>query len=414
MKQLIVLFAFLSLAVTPAKAQHSTVDPPHIKTVIFKPVAVNAYAPIIPQNGSLMLSFDDLNADEADYWYRVTHCEFDGSPSRLATTEYIDGYAEDRIRTYENSLNTLQPYTNYKLTLPNSKTRFKLSGNYVLDIIDDDGAVVFSRDFIVYESRSTVGVAVYRSRDISKIQSQQAVEFIVNLPGMRVNNPAVEILPVVIQNNNPATAITGLKPQFYRGTQLLYKYNAETSYWAGNEFHYFDTKAIRTTTLNIGRVVLDDLYNSFLYTHSPRRFQPYTLNPDINGNFVVRILGGYEPEIEADYSWVHFSLDMDRLPEGDEIFISGNFNNWQLSDTNRLEFNTETGLYEKAILLKQGFYNYQYLIRRSDGALDNHFVDGSHFQTENDYTVIIYYREIGERYTRVIGVGYGNSEKINN
>ena len=173
----------------------------------------------------------------------IEHCTVDWESSNLLVSEFINGYAEDRILNYENSFNTLQPYTNYTLTIPNENTVIKVSGNYRILVLDEDEAIVFKRRFVVYEPEVTVGVPIYRSRDISFIDSKQSVEFIINHPNFRINNPNQEIKPVILQNNNWATAITGLKPQFFRGSQLLYKYNKETSFWGGNEFLYFDSKS---------------------------------------------------------------------------------------------------------------------------------------------------------------------------
>ncbi|UMB59257.1 DUF5103 domain-containing protein [Lutibacter sp. A80] len=396
-------------------SQQKIEDAEHIKTIIFQPTLVNNYAPIIRLGESIRLIFDDLNADEHDYTYRIEHCDYNWNSSNLSDSEFIDGYAEDRIRDYENSFNTLQPYTNYTLTIPNENTRIKISGNYKIYVINDYDEVVFERKFVVYESQVTVGVTIYKSRDISTIDTNQSVEFIINHPSLRINNPKEEILPVVIQNNNWQTAIEGLKPQFYRGTQLLYKYNKETSFLAGNEFLYFDTKSIRNTTLNIARVELGtDLYHTYLYTNEERIDQPYTLFEDINGNFVVRVLNGDDNNTEADYSWVHFSLSSLENLEGKDVYVSGNFNNWQLNESNKLTYNAENGLYETSLLLKQGFYNYQFVTKTADGTINNSDIDGSFYQTENDYTVIVYYNKFGSRYTRVIGVGNGNSEKMNN
>jgi len=211
------------------------------------------------------------------------------------------------------------------------------------------------------------------------------------------------------------TAITGLKPQFYRGTQLLYKYNKETSFWGGNEFLYFDSKSIRNTTISIGRVELGtELYQTYLYTNEERIDLPYTLFPDVNGNFIIRTLNGQNSNTDADYSWVHFSLNCLENLDGKDIYIHGNFNNWQLNESNKLRYNQNSGLYEAQILLKQGFYNYQYVTKNQKGVMSNYDIDGSHYQTENDYTVLVYYKKFGSRYTKVIGVGFGNSEKINN
>ncbi|WP_299526681.1 DUF5103 domain-containing protein [uncultured Lutibacter sp.] len=414
MKKYFLLFCFYYF-VQLGFSQSNFTEPDNIKSIVFKSSVSNTYTPIIRLGERINLSFDDLNANEEDYTYKIEHCSIDWEPSELSESEFIQGYAEDRIRNYENSFNTLQPYTNYTLTIPNENTKIKISGNYLLTVLNDDDEIVFKRHFVVYEPKVTVGVTVYKSRDISTINTKQSVEFIINNPNFRINNPDKEIVPVILQNNNWQTAISGLKPQFYRGTQLLYKYNKETSFWGGNEFLYFDSKVIRSSTLNIANVELgNELYNTYLYTNEERVDKPYTLFPDVNGNFIIRTLQGINSNTDADYSWVYFSLKTSQNLEGKELYISGNFNNWQLNETNKLNYNTETGLYEASLLLKQGFYNYQYMTKTENNILNNCDIDGSYYQTENDYTVLVYYTKFGSRYTQVIGVGFGNSEKINN
>ena len=396
-------------------SQTEGTDAVHIKTIILKPVAINSYAPIVQLGEKLLLTFDDLNADEHTYSYKIEHCNMDWSKSNLLKSEFVNGFAEDRIRAYENSFNTLQPFTNYSVTIPNETTKLTISGNYLISVLNDDEQMVFSRRFVVYEPIVTVGVAVFKSRDIFYFNTKQSVEFTINTPNMLINNPSEEISPVILQNNNWKNAITGLKPQCFRGDQLLYKYNKETSFWAGNEFLYFDSKSIRSSSLNIANVELgEDLYHTYLFTDEERRNQPYTLYPDVNGNFVIRNLNGENSNTDADYSWVYFSLKTSQNLEGKEIYVSGNFNNWQLNDANKLTYNEALGLYEAKLLLKQGFYNYQYVTKATDGMISAHDIDGSFYQTENDYTVLVYYKKFGSRYTKVIGVGYANSEKTNN
>lgn len=406
----VILFSFSLLS-----AQEIENDPDYIKTVVLKPSNVNSYAPIMKLGQRFTFSFDDLNADERDYYYKIEHCDLDWKSSNLMESEFIDGYAEDRIQDFENSFNTLQYYTHYTVTFPNDDTRIKITGNYLISLIDEDDQVVLTRRFIIYQPKVTVGVAISKSRDLKYYNTKQAVEFSINHPNLNINNANDEIFPVILQNNNWQTAISGLKPQFYRGTQLLYKYNKETSYWAGNEFLYFDSKSIRNTTLNIGKVELGrELYHSYLYTNEERIDQPYTLFEDINGNFIVRTLNGVNTDLDADYSWVHFSLECLENLKGKEIYVNGNFNNWQLNEANKLTYNLDTKLYETQILLKQGFYNYQYVTQTEDGQISNKDIDGSFYQTENDYTVIVYYKKFGSRYTQVIGVGNGNSSKLIN
>lgn len=396
-------------------AQDDLNDPEYIKSVIVKPVGANRFAPVIRLGETLQVSFDDLVADEREYHYKLEHCNEYWESSKLNESEYIRGYASDRIRNYENSFNTLQPFTHYHFTIPNNETSIKISGNYKLSILTEDDEVVFERKFVVYESQVTVGVTVHKSRDISTINSKQSVEFSVNYPSFRIDNPKEELYTVILQNNNWQNAISDLKPQFFRGSQLLYKYNKETSFWAGNEFLYFDTKSIRNTTLNVARVDQGEhLYHTILYTDDARKNRPYTLNPDINGNFIVRKLTNNNEALDADYSWVHFSLKADHVRNDEKVFVHGNFNNWQLDTSNEMSYNMDSGLYETMLLLKQGFYNYQYVTVNENREVHNYTVDGSYYQTENDYTVLVYYKKFGSRYTKLIGVGFGNSEKLLN
>ncbi|MCF6181319.1 DUF5103 domain-containing protein [Lutibacter sp.] len=395
-------------------SQNIVLESNYIKTVILKPNSTNSYAPILKLGDKLMLSFDDLNADETEYYYKIEHCTYNWNISNLNSSEYIDGFDKDRIRDYENSFNTLQPYTHYQVHFPNEYTRIKISGNYLISVLNEDEEVIFQRKFILFQPKVIVGVYIHKSRDVATIETKQSVEFVINHPNLIFNNASEEIKPVILQNDNWQFSITNLKPQFYRGTQLLYKYDKETSFWAGNEFLYFDSKSIRNSNLHIVKSELGkQLYHTYLYPNEPRVNEPYTLYPDIDGNFIIRTLDGENPNTDADYSWVHFSLKMPKL-KNESVYVNGNFNNWKLNATNKLVYNEILQQYEVAILLKQGFYNYEYVTLNKNNQISNHEISGSHYQTENNYTVLVYYKKFGSRYTQVIGVGYGNSEKLTN
>ena len=198
----IFFFFFLTVVFNIGYGQINFSQPDYIKTVILKPVVTNSYAPIIKLGEKIQLSFDDLNADEHTYSYKIEHCDVDWSISNLSDSEFINGYAEDRIRDYENSFNTLQPYTNYTVSIPNENTELKISGNYIISVLNENEQVVFKRSFVVYEPKVTVGVAIYRSRDISNINSKQSVEFTINNSSFRINNPNQEIHTVILQNSN--------------------------------------------------------------------------------------------------------------------------------------------------------------------------------------------------------------------
>ena len=410
-------FILLLIAVcTQITAQQKVVTnpPDHIKSIVINPFKTNEYAPIIRLGASFSLSFDDLDADQKQYRYKIEHYDYNWESSSLNSTEYLNGFNDDLIRNFENSFNTLQDYTHYVVKIPNDNIQIKISGNYLISIFNEDDELVFSRPFIVYNPLVNVGISTHRNRDIASINTKQNVQLSINHPNLLINNPSLEIKVAVYQNNDWNTAIKNIKPQFIRGSQLLYKYNTGLSFFAGNEFLFFDTKEIRNATNNVAKSELKDLFHTYLYLDEGRKNRTYTNNPDINGNFVLRTIDNDNVNIEGDYSWVHFSLETFEDIGTDDIFIYGSFNNWQFTDENKMIFDPSTKAYYCSLLLKQGFYNYQYVTVSKDGALNNHLIEGSFYQTENNYTAVVYYRPYGSRYDQVIGVGNANSENLRN
>lgn len=409
----ILLFFLLSLTGKLVVAQSDAiVNPPeYIKSIVLQSAQTNNYTPIVQLGSSLVVEFDDLEGDQKQYSYKIEHYDYNWKRSNLNITEYVDGFSSDWIRDFENSFNTIQGYTHYKFTLPNDNIRIKISGNYMLSILNEDDEVIFTRPFIVYQPLVNIGVSVHRSRDIATINTKQNVQFTINHPDLLINNPSVELKIAVYQNMDWHTLKKDIQPQFTRGTQLLYKYGARIDFWGGNEFLFFDTKQIRNATNNVYRSELKDTFNTYLYTTEIRANKPYTNLPDINGNFVIRTIDNEDIALEADYSWVHFTLESDKIEE--PVYIYGDFNDWQLTDDNKMTFDAKNNVYSGKLLLKQGFYNYNYVTVKNN-TVNNHKIAGSFYQTENEYTVLAYYRPIGSRYDQVIGVGSTNSQNLRN
>lgn len=380
----------------------------NIKTIQLRPKHnVQQFSAIVRLGQVLELSFDDLDADNKEYQYKIEHMTHDWKPSNLTSNQYIDGFDENEIINITNSFNTLQPYTHYSVNIPNQNTTITKSGNYLISVLNDNYEVVFTRRCVFYEDITTVGVAVFRSRDTKSNNQKQTVQFTINHQNLIINNPSQEINISLFQNHNWNTAINNLQPQFIKPQQLVYNHILKTNFWGGNEFLNFDSKHLRNTSLNIAKTERKELYHSYLYTDEQRVNKIYTYAPDINGQFVVRTLEANNSKTEADYSIVHFSLDAFEPFENKEVFIYGAFNNYQLTDENKLKYDPVNELYEASIKFKQGFYNYNYATLNNDKIVNLNEIDGSFYQTENEYTVIVYYKPFGEIYDRVIGVGNG-------
>lgn len=404
------ILLFLISLISFAQAEKEIAPPYNIKTVTFVQNNQNAI-PIFRLGDSFEFQFDDLYGTEANYFYTITHCDYDWKPSQLVKNEYLIGFDDQRIIDYSNSLTTLQLYSHYKLAFPNRLTQFRVSGNYIIKILNDDKEVVFARKFILYEELVSVPMQVKRPRNLSVIDQKHNLEFSIKSATINFQSPLQNVKVMLLQNGRFDTAITNIKPQYTIGNDLIYRYDSETQFWAGNEFLFFENKDIRAANNNIARIDTNGgIYNSHLYTNQARANVPYTYFPDINGNFVVKNINAQRDEIEADYAWVFFTLSAPNYFGKKSIYINGMFNNFAISDENKMDYNAEKGIYEKALMIKQGFTNYQYVISDSKRNIDEeNAIDGNFQQTENNYIGLVYYKENNQRYYRIIGRGIASS-----
>jgi hypothetical protein len=406
----------LLLLTISAYCQVQEVNPPdYIKSITFKSASSDlGELPIIRLGETFYLEFDALVANEPDFYYKIEHYDYDWTESQLVRPEFLLGVDNFRIQDYRNSFNTFQLYSHYRLSIPNDQTRgLKVSGNYILSIHDSSDNLVFSRKFMIYEDIVTPGISIKRSRDVNTIESMQTVDLEIS-GGNKLNNPLQTVSTIIIQNRNLNTAIKNIKPQYTIGDKLIYRYVNETAFPGGNEYLNFETKDVRTASLGVQFIDLKDIYQSYLFANRSRADLPYTYNPDINGQFKITAIDRDDVSIEADYTQVHFTLNYPELTNGERIYVYGNYNNYALEDYNEMIYNGDTSQYETNFKFKQGFYNYKYVVVNPDGNLDEGRISGNFWQTENNYKVLVYYRDLGARYDRIVGFNELSSTNITN
>jgi len=405
---------FISIA-SFSQVEKEVLPPYNIKTVSFVQNGENMI-PIFKLGDPFQLQFDDLFGNEANYYYRFVHCNYDWTPSDLTRNEYLKGFDDQRIQDYTNSFNTLQLYSHYKVQFPNKFTQLSVSGNYIIKILNEDREVIFSRKFIVYEDLVSVPMQVKTARNIKDLNHKHNIDFSIKSNTILFQSPLKNVKVLLLQNGVLSTGITNIKPMYTIGNDLIYKYDSETQFWAGNEYLNFENKDIRAANNLVGFVDSSGgVYNSHLYTNTARAKLQYTYFPDINGNFVVKNLNRDNNEIEADYAWVFFSLSAPAYYGKNDIYVNGMFNNYALTPEYKMDYNEAKATYEKAIMIKQGFTNFKYVIADKYGKIDEeNAIDGNFYQTENNYFAIVYYKENNARYDRVIGKGIATSTNIIN
>lgn len=361
----------------------------------------------------LKLSFDDLDADLKSYSYTIIHCNANWEPSDLVPAEYIDGFADNTINDYRYSFNTLQKFTHYTATFPNNYLRITKSGNYIVKVYVDANPdnIILTRRFMIYQNRVQISARVLQASIIEDRNYKQEIDFTINHTGYTINNPYNDLNIIISQNGRWDNKKTGFRPQFVKDNELVYDYDELNVFPGGNEFRFFDIKSIRYHSERIYKVRTDSAGNHVeLYVDEKRSYKRYSTYTDMNGKYLIKIQEGTNSDVEADYCYVTFFLPYDEpLIEGN-LYVFGGFNDWRCTKENLMHYNPGRLGYECILYLKQGYYNYEYVFLKDGSTVaDEILIEGSHYETENDYVIYIYHRQQGTFYDQLIGVKRLNS-----
>lgn len=363
--------------------------------------------PIITLDGingdeKVNISFDEFSHLYHRYSYIIEHCEADWSPSQeLIESDYMEGFASgNTIDKYEQSVNTNTQYTHYSLTIPNDRCRPKMSGNYTVTIIDEeDNALILKACFLVTEQTMKSEMTQTSNTDIDINKSHQQIGMKLNFGSNRVTSPNTQIKTVVLQNGRWDNAVKNVPPQYVKTDGLVWDHNRKLIFPGGNEYRKFETLDPTHPTMGIERVNWDgNAYHAWTFTDEPR--PNYLYDEDADGVFCIRNSDNVENDTESEYILTHFTLKTSRQPG--EVFINGSMTQDRFDNKFRMTWNENDGLYEAVVPLKQGYYNYQYLTRNVDGSITALPSEGSFYQTENSYQLLVYFRGQGERTDRLV------------
>jgi len=411
---------FSSLAVSAEYPNENITYAPDIRTVQLYKSGFEMSSPVFQLNSTehITLEFDDLDTESKAYKYTIRHCESDWTTSAdLMPAEYISGYREENISDFQYSMNTAVRYVHYQATFPGTNISPSISGNYLLIVyLDDPAEPVFTRRFMVTEvSMLSIEGAVHQGSKADEQLSKQQIDFEIRLNGFKVLDIKREIKVVVQQDDRWDNALRNISPRFIRGEELDYRYDENIEFNGGSPYRNFDIKTLASQTERIDKIHFDTANQVLLLPDKPRTYKNYVYDKDINGRFLIKNeVNAQNSAIEADYAWVHFFLPFPAELTNGEFYLMGALTDWRMDETSRLQFNSKSMRYEKVLFLKQGYYNYIYvMLKKGNTKGDEFMIEGSHWETPHIYTIYVYYRQTGAQTDQLIAVQNINSIQQN-
>jgi len=394
-----IVYTFFFILIGNYLNSQSLEIPKNIKTIVLK--SSKSSSPFIYFGDLIELSFDDLEADEKNYYYQIKHFDYLWNHSNLYKSEYLEGFDDIRIKKIRNSFNTLQPYTNYTLSIPNDDVKLKLSGNYSISIHLSNGKKVFEKRFSYIKNQIPIQLTISKSNIINNLKTDQKIKININCGDCsKIYNSSSKLKVIVIKNYNWSNSIIIEKPKFIFSNNLIYD---DIYFLGGNEFLNFDNSKINSTNYRIYKSTLTDIYNNFLVDDRERTNDIYEFNPDINGEFLINSNNNYDFDIENDYARVHFNLKINIFDKNNNVYLLGRFNNFIANENYKLKYDEKKESYQGSFLFKQGFYNYKYGYTNLLIPNTINYFEGNFWQTENLYTILIFHKKNNEKYFKLIG-----------
>jgi Domain of unknown function (DUF5103) len=377
---------------------------------------------------SLFLSFDDLEGDGNNYYYTVIHCDRYWKPTQeLSPFDYLGGYREGEIREYEISSGTYQHYLHYFLTLPNDEVKWSISGNYLLVVYEsgEEEDPILTRRFMIVDEKARIEPYVVRPAVVSKQNTHQEIDFSLEISAIRTSNPRLDLSCTILQNGRWDNCVQDITPRTITGTFLDYDYQDKILFEAGKEFRNLDISSMDYRSENVLDIEeYPEGFSTILFPDETRARMAYLWRRDLNGMFVpynrdytrkrippdslastLNLVNRYnyrEQQLGTEYSEVIFTLNMSDNFDRD-IYIVGGMTDWKMLPEYRLSYDERVGGYIGRVYLKQGYYNYGYAIPNESGKPDFSFLEGNWYATENEYTLLVYFRPRGGQYDQIVG-----------
>ncbi len=366
----------------------------------------------------LELNFDEMGSDVHTFYYTFQLCDADWAPVQMSFFDYVKGFSRVRITNYRTASITLSRYIHYNALLPDKNCMPTKSGNYLLKVfIDGDTSrLAFTRRMLVIDQRMDVALQIQQPFNQRYFQTHHRLQINVAARGMDMRYPQQQVKLVVLQNLRWDNRLQLSTPTFIRQDLLQYSNETEMLMAAGKEWRWLNLRSFRLLGDRVrSQRNTDSSFSLFVQEERPRLPNQYFYFRDLNGGFVNETVERINPYWNADYADVHFTF----IPpggqpyRGKDLYVFGEITGYGKNDGAKMTFDPQTGTYKTTLALKQGYYDYMYATKERDqhfGAFSTEWTESDRWETENDYLVLVYYRELGGRYDQLLGITRGSSQ----
>ncbi len=358
------------------------------------------------------LHFDDMDTRVKSYYYTYQLCDYNWQPVNLSPFDFIKGFTQQRITGYRFSSIAYTRYIHYQAVLPETNSVPIRSGNYIVKVFldGDTTKLVFTRALLVLDSRASISAQVVQPFTPDRFNTHQHLKFTVNLEGLNTSNASQQVKVVVLQNSRWDKAQGNVLPTFIRNNSLEYSNEGNFVFGGGKEWRWLDLRSFRLLSERVDSANTNrtDLY---VKPDVDRSGQRYVYYADLDGKYIVTTYESINPYWQGDYAHIHFRyVPPDNTPyAGKDLYLIGQLTDYQLNENNRMHFNTEKGMYENVQFLKQGYYSYGYMLVDKNDPSARVEPDGNYWETENSYTVLVYYKSFTDQADQLIGVSNINT-----
>ncbi len=417
-KDFLVCMVFFAVSLESSAQEPDKIYKPYIATAQLFQYGDQTQLPMYNLDGGsrFELEFDDMEGNYKNYYYTYQLCDYNWQPVNLSPFDYIKGFTQNRISTYRYSSIAFTRYTHYQAILPEKNSVPTKSGNYLLKVfIDGDTSkLAFTKRLLVVDAKATINASVVQLLGAQNFTTHQKVRFTITIGDLNAFSAAQQTKVVVLQNNRWDNAQKDIVPTFVRGNVLDYTNDNIANFPGGKEWRWLDLRSFRLQSDRIDHADYGKTFtNMYVVPDVDRSAQRYVYYADYNGMYNIITYESINPFWQGDYATVKFSF----APPGGkpfdkkDIYLSGEFTNYELSDKYRMQYNDSTGLYEVSTFMKQGYYSYTYTLVDERGADKSNVLEGNYWETENNYTILVYYKSFTDRSDQLIGVGRINSRR---